>query len=507
MALHLIAAWALLALAVWVVGLALFADRPRKGRQRCPKCRYDLTGIAAPTTCPECGRVSKHTRALRKPRRRWGLALLALLPLLGAHLMRHLPALQKGEWWAATPTTVLILLPGAAEQWDASFSYERDYFNSPMTPWNPPVKAAPYFGMTEEVISRRMERAAGWQIDLLCWVCNLYRTEADQRDGTKPAVLRAHRPSQAPITDSDLNEIVMQIVLPHLIDNTAPTVFNPIEPTPELARMGPRYLVDQPLDLQEEIAATLAAVESAYRRRTQDAVSEEVKVAERSYRFAAIVIPKPLGDLVGLLEAYGIMRFMVDSEFEQVFDARSIAPHAAWAGIIDESNPCLLLAIDSERARSTHATLVDRFDQLADFIVQVRAGDRGSRFTAHDPANSNEIWLLPVPDANTASWGDRWKERCRQQHAGADPQRALAHELAYTAWLLLKETVPAEQDGTWSTKALPELGLLGVFAKPGNAERILEAYERFCRAGPLHLDSDPKATEPRGSSQSPSTTN
>ena len=66
---------------------ALWWDRAR-GRKRCPKCWYDLAGIAAddagasPLTCSECGKRITKLRKLSKTRRRWRWAFIALLLIL-----------------------------------------------------------------------------------------------------------------------------------------------------------------------------------------------------------------------------------------------------------------------------------------------------------------------------------------------------------------------------------------------------------------------------------------
>src|SRR6185436_16171664 len=85
-----------IALALVALGLCLWAllwDRSR-GRRRCPRCWYDMSGAPAradtpgaptdPLTCPECGRQIKHERRLLRTRRRWGWAAASILLLLAA---------------------------------------------------------------------------------------------------------------------------------------------------------------------------------------------------------------------------------------------------------------------------------------------------------------------------------------------------------------------------------------------------------------------------------------
>ncbi len=96
-----------LALTSW----ALFADRSR-GRKRCPKCFYDMTGIVGepPYRCPECGREIKRARKLHKTRRRWRWAMFALIPVIASPGLFLTPKIQRDGWPSVMPNTVLILL-------------------------------------------------------------------------------------------------------------------------------------------------------------------------------------------------------------------------------------------------------------------------------------------------------------------------------------------------------------------------------------------------------------
>ncbi len=92
-----------LALAWW----ALFADRA-KGRKRCPKCWYDLTGSPGPT-CSECGYGPKSEAKLFKTRRHWRWAVVAVLVLVGSAASGMTPKIKREGWISVVPTTVLIL--------------------------------------------------------------------------------------------------------------------------------------------------------------------------------------------------------------------------------------------------------------------------------------------------------------------------------------------------------------------------------------------------------------
>ena len=92
-----------IALTIW----ALFADRSR-GRRRCPKCWYEMTGIEG-LRCPECGRTTKRERRLLRTHRRWRVALLGVVVIMaGGGCFFGQRVHQKG-WIEATPTFVYIV--------------------------------------------------------------------------------------------------------------------------------------------------------------------------------------------------------------------------------------------------------------------------------------------------------------------------------------------------------------------------------------------------------------
>jgi len=99
-------------LALW----SLFADRAR-GRRRCPKCWYDMSGAEGdpPHTCPECGNVIKRTRKLHKTRRRWRWAILSILILIASAISFDIPRVRRNGLAESLPTTVLILAIGWAD--------------------------------------------------------------------------------------------------------------------------------------------------------------------------------------------------------------------------------------------------------------------------------------------------------------------------------------------------------------------------------------------------------
>lgn len=101
-----------LASAVW----ALFADRSR-GRRRCAKCWYDMGGVPG-LVCPECGKVAKTEKGLHRTKRRYGLALLALIVSMAPASVPTWRFFRAEEYWAWTPRRLLIWsLPWGSSSW------------------------------------------------------------------------------------------------------------------------------------------------------------------------------------------------------------------------------------------------------------------------------------------------------------------------------------------------------------------------------------------------------
>ena len=110
-------AWVIAAGSSLILVWALFWDRSR-GRQRCPKCWYDMSGNVA-TRCPECGAQVGSSRQLLKTRRRWWFAAVSLFTLPSAWFAGAAPAIHERGWWAAVPTTMLLYLwEPRGDDWD-----------------------------------------------------------------------------------------------------------------------------------------------------------------------------------------------------------------------------------------------------------------------------------------------------------------------------------------------------------------------------------------------------
>jgi hypothetical protein len=99
-------ACALLMLGIAVMAWALFWDRAR-GRRRCPKCQYDMSGIAG-LRCPECGREQRSEKKFHRTRRRWRWAAGGLVLVLVSLGVGALSTSENGRWAHYAPTWLLV---------------------------------------------------------------------------------------------------------------------------------------------------------------------------------------------------------------------------------------------------------------------------------------------------------------------------------------------------------------------------------------------------------------
>ncbi len=95
---------------------AAFADRSR-GRPRCPRCWYDMTGSRG-FVCPECGHDARRQRNLHRTRRHGGRVMLGALLVVSGLSLGAVPTVQEQGWSALIPTTGLMLvLPWTDNEW------------------------------------------------------------------------------------------------------------------------------------------------------------------------------------------------------------------------------------------------------------------------------------------------------------------------------------------------------------------------------------------------------
>src|SRR5690606_16470088 len=103
---------------------AMLWDRAR-GRRRCPRCFYDMSGAptapdAFPLVCPECGRRIANSRGLGRARRRWRIAVAA--GLIGAASLIA-PLMLTGSWLRFVPAPALDRVIGTFFEQQAVAAY------------------------------------------------------------------------------------------------------------------------------------------------------------------------------------------------------------------------------------------------------------------------------------------------------------------------------------------------------------------------------------------------
>ncbi len=99
-------AWGLGLLGAGIL-IAAWRGSPSRGRRRCPRCWYDMTGIGL--TCPECGATAASAMRLYRARRRRVIVALGALILASAYGTWLVPRVKRGGWQATIPPTVLII--------------------------------------------------------------------------------------------------------------------------------------------------------------------------------------------------------------------------------------------------------------------------------------------------------------------------------------------------------------------------------------------------------------
>lgn len=108
----LLAGFAVAGLGVAVIWWALFRDKARE-RRRCPRCWHDLAHTPG-LTCGECGFTAAGERALFATRRRWGVAGVALVAILGFTFWTRMTVTQVG-WESLLPNSALVGLAPVLE--------------------------------------------------------------------------------------------------------------------------------------------------------------------------------------------------------------------------------------------------------------------------------------------------------------------------------------------------------------------------------------------------------
>lgn len=81
--------------------------RTRLAQRRCPQCGYDLRGTPG-LRCSECGFEASDEKRLWLGRRRWWLASVGVIVILGSSGIGLIPTFRSGRWISSLPTLVLL---------------------------------------------------------------------------------------------------------------------------------------------------------------------------------------------------------------------------------------------------------------------------------------------------------------------------------------------------------------------------------------------------------------
>ncbi|MHC4220425.1 MAG: hypothetical protein ACYSU7_18450, partial [Planctomycetota bacterium] len=95
--------------------------RRGKTAHLCPRCKYDLRGIAVKTAadlkCAECGLQIRAEQLLAKLPRTRRLAVISLLIFVAAHVTALWPQVKRKGWKRLIPSTALVLQPMDVGEW------------------------------------------------------------------------------------------------------------------------------------------------------------------------------------------------------------------------------------------------------------------------------------------------------------------------------------------------------------------------------------------------------
>lgn len=119
-----IAGTVLLAIGLLMAAWGLRGDRSKRfgggWRWRCPRCWYDLSGLAAAgalagvragpieATCPECGRGIARIEEMLRARRRWSAVAVGAVVIAAGIGLRSWPAIAQHGPWVVAPTWLLV---------------------------------------------------------------------------------------------------------------------------------------------------------------------------------------------------------------------------------------------------------------------------------------------------------------------------------------------------------------------------------------------------------------
>lgn len=128
-------------LGITLLAWALVWDRA-KGRARCPRCWYDMAGAAGSAegfVCPECGKRIRNERGLKKTRRRWKWAAIAVPLLLAGTSAGLWPTVKVHGWPYLVPTRALVSMAFSetlGNREEVLSELNRRFYQFRLSPWH-----------------------------------------------------------------------------------------------------------------------------------------------------------------------------------------------------------------------------------------------------------------------------------------------------------------------------------------------------------------------------------
>lgn len=156
-------AWLICLAGIVLFAWALFWDRSR-GRRRCPKCWYDMSGTGS-LRCSECGYEAKRMQALHRTRRQWPVARAAVGIVVLAAILAAWGPVKRGVYARVLPTRLITSLYPHVPQHQQQFADELYRRLTDCKPISDEDSAAVFQLLVDESTATGAERVPSLELD------------------------------------------------------------------------------------------------------------------------------------------------------------------------------------------------------------------------------------------------------------------------------------------------------------------------------------------------------